>query len=90
MGFGGYDEISGQWFYGTWPELGPDFQKFHINAKEMWAAYLAVLLFYRKRCKGKSMKLFVDNQATEHCIKRGYSSSEQMLLPLITVYNKVR
>ena len=43
-------------------------------------------VFYLTRWRGQSIKIYSDNQATVNCIKRGYSSSEQMLLPLIIVY----
>ena len=48
--------------------------------------HLAVRLFYLKHWRGKSLKIYSDNQATVNCLKRGYSSSEQMLLPLIIVH----
>lgn len=85
IGFEGYNEMSNQWVYSVWTSLGPDFDVFHINAKEMCIEHLAVRLFYHKILKEKIINIYSDNQVIVNCLIRGYSSSEQMFFTLIII-----
>ena len=87
LGYGFYNETSGDYGHGLWRKTPGWFHGQEINSLEFWVVVFALKLCHEPHWRGKRVEILCDNDTTVKVISHGYTNKERLLFPLISVHN---